>query len=113
MIRSIYQRYRTFLSQGAVYPLLYSLEGKGLLVAMKFDSRAGGLCAGRGGRAGEGGKINNFVSVQKYLLESIGRATIPLLRVPLSESCPKTQNAPTGIFAFGGGFKDEIKFKPS
>lgn len=72
IIRSIYQRYHTFLSQGTVYPLLYSLESKGLLEVVKSDSPRSKVYAltEEGKRVAEG-KINDFVSAQKYLLESI------------------------------------------
>ena len=72
VIRTIYQRYHTFLSQGTVYPLLYSLESKGLLSVVKSDSPRSKVYAltEEGKRVAEG-KINDFISAQKYLLESI------------------------------------------
>jgi DNA-binding PadR family transcriptional regulator len=72
IIRTIYQRYHTFLSQGTVYPLLYSLEGEGLLSVMKSGSPRSKVYAltEEGKRVAEG-KINDFISAQKYMLESI------------------------------------------
>jgi DNA-binding PadR family transcriptional regulator len=74
VIRTIYQRYHTFLSQGTVYPLLYSLEGKGLLEVVKSDSpRSKVYALTEEGKRVADSKINDFVSAQKYLLESIER----------------------------------------
>jgi len=66
IIPTIYQRYHTFLSQGTGYPLLYSLEGEGLLSMVKSRSPRSEVYA-----LTEEGKINDFTSAQKYLLESI------------------------------------------
>ena len=75
VIRTIYQRYHTFISQGTVYPLLYSLESKGLLSVVKSDSPRSKLYAlTEQGRALAESRINDFISAQKYLLESIRKA---------------------------------------
>ena len=72
IIRTIYQRYHTFLSQGTVYPLLYSLESKGLLSVVKSDSpRSKVYALTEEGRRVAEGKISDFISAQRYLLESI------------------------------------------
>ena len=72
VIRTIYQRYHTFLSQGTVYPLLYSLESQGLLSVVKSDSpRSKVYALTEEGKRVADGKINDFISAQKYLLESI------------------------------------------
>ena len=72
VIRTIYQRYHTFLSQGTVYPLLYSLEDKGLLSVVKSDSpRSKVYALTEEGKRVANDKINDFISAQKYLLESI------------------------------------------
>ena len=75
LIRTIYQRYHTFLSQGTVYPLLYDLERHGLLSIVKSGSpRSKVYAVTDSGREEAKTKINDFISAQKYLLESIQRA---------------------------------------
>ena len=72
VIRTIYQRYHTFLSQGTVYPLLYSLESKGLLKVVQSDSpRSKVYALTEQGEEIAKARINDFISAQKYLLESI------------------------------------------
>ena len=72
IIRTIYQRYCTFLSQGTVYPLLYSLESKGLLSIVKSGSpRSKVYALTEEGKRAAKSRIDDFISAQKYLLESI------------------------------------------
>jgi len=75
LIRTIYQRFHTFLSQGTIYPLLYSLEGKGLLNVVKSGSPRSKVYAmtEEGKRVAER-KIEEFINVQRYLLQSIQEA---------------------------------------
>lgn len=72
LIRTIYQRYYTFLSQGTVYPLLYDLERRGLLGVVKSESPRSKVYAltDHGEEEAKAG-ISDFISAQKYLLESI------------------------------------------
>jgi len=72
LIRTIYREYHTFLSQGTVYPLLYDLEKCGLLSMVKSGSPRSKVYAltEEGKRVAED-KINDFISAQKYLFDSI------------------------------------------
>lgn len=72
LIRTIYQRYHTFLSQGTVYPLLYDLERRELLGIVKSGSPRSKVYAltDHGGKEAKT-RINDFISTQRYLLESI------------------------------------------
>jgi DNA-binding PadR family transcriptional regulator len=72
VIKTIYQRYHTFLSQGTVYPLLYSLEGRGLLAVAKAEGGRSKVytLTDEGKRAAER-EVQEFVKAQRYLLESI------------------------------------------
>jgi len=72
VIKTIYQRYHTFLSQGTVYPLLYSLEGRGLLAMAKQEGERSKVytLTDEGKRAAER-EVQEFVKAQRYLLESI------------------------------------------
>ena len=75
VIRTIYQRYHTFLSQGTVYPLLYSLESKGLLKVVHSDSpRSKVYALTEQGEEIAKARINDFILAQRYLLESIQKA---------------------------------------
>lgn len=74
VIKTIYQRYYTSLSQGTVYSLLYSLEARGLVTLMKGESmRAKLYVLTEQGRALAESRINDFIAAQRYLLESIQR----------------------------------------
>ena len=75
LIRTIYLRYHTFLSQGTVYPLLYSLKSQGLLSVVESDSSHSKVYTPTiEGRQVAEGRINDFISSQRYLLQSIERA---------------------------------------
>ncbi|MEM4188794.1 MAG: PadR family transcriptional regulator, partial [Candidatus Hadarchaeum sp.] len=72
VIKTIYQRYYTSLSQGTVYSLLYSLEARGLVTVMKGESmRSKIYVLTEQGRALAESRINDFIAAQRYLLESI------------------------------------------
>ncbi|MEM3421466.1 MAG: helix-turn-helix transcriptional regulator [Candidatus Hadarchaeum sp.] len=74
VIKTIYQRYYTSLSQGTVYSLLYSLEARGLVTIMKGESmRSKIYVLTEQGRALAESRINDFIAAQRYLLESIQR----------------------------------------
>jgi DNA-binding PadR family transcriptional regulator len=71
-IKLIYQRYHTFLSQGTVYPLFYSLQRRGLVKVVDGGSPRSKVYAltEEGGRVARD-EIDGFISAQRYLLESI------------------------------------------
>ena len=72
VIKTIYQRYHTFLSQGTVYPLLYSLEGRGLLAMEKQEGeRSKVYTLTDEGKRAANREVQEFVKAQRYLLESI------------------------------------------
>lgn len=72
LIRTIYHKHHTFLSQGTVYPLLYDLERRGLLGIVKSGTpRSKVYALTDQGKEEAKAKINDFISAQKYLLESI------------------------------------------
>ncbi len=74
IIKTIYQRYYTSLSQGTVYSLLYSLEAKGFLSVTKAESQRSKLYVlTEQGRGVADGQIKDFIVAQQYLLESIKR----------------------------------------
>ncbi len=72
IIKTIYQRYYTSLSQGTVYSLLYSLEDKGLLSMAKSETQRSKLYVLTDpGRKVADTQIKDFIVAQQYLLESI------------------------------------------
>jgi len=72
VIKTIYQRYYTSMSQGTVYSLLYTLESKGLVTVIKAESQRSKLYTlTEQGRALAESRIKDFVAAQRYLLESI------------------------------------------
>lgn len=72
VIHSIYQRYHTFLSQGTVYPLLYSLQRGGLLEVSKSEgSRAKVYSLTGEGEELAHRQIDDFKRAQSLLLESM------------------------------------------
>lgn len=72
VIQSIYQRYHTFLSQGTVYPLLYSLQRGGLLKVSKSEgSRAKVYLLTEQGEERARRQVDDFKRAQSLLLESM------------------------------------------
>ncbi|MGC8816839.1 MAG: helix-turn-helix transcriptional regulator [Candidatus Hadarchaeum sp.] len=72
VIKTIYQRYYTSLSQGTVYSLLYSMEARGLVTVMKTESQRSKLYVlTKRGRELAESRIKEFITAQRYLLESI------------------------------------------
>jgi len=72
VIQSIYQRYHTFLSQGTVYPLLYSLQRDSLLKVSKSEgSRAKVYSLTDQGEELARGQVDDFKRAQSFLLESM------------------------------------------
>ncbi len=72
VIKTIYQRYYTSLSQGTVYSLLYSLADKGILSVMKSESQRAKVytLTEKGQKLAES-QIEDFIAAQRYLLQSI------------------------------------------
>ena len=72
LIKAIFQRHDVVVSQGRVYPLLYSLEGRGLLAMAKQEGERSKVytLTDEGKRAAER-EVQEFVKAQRYLLESI------------------------------------------
>ncbi len=72
VIQSIYQRYSTFLSQGTVYPILYSLQRGGLLeVSKPVGSRAKIYSLTEKGIELAHRRIEDFKRCESFLLESM------------------------------------------
>lgn len=72
IIKTIYQRYYTSLSQGTVYSLLYALEAKGLLSVAKAETQRSKIYVlTEQGRGVADSQIKDFIVAQQYLLESI------------------------------------------
>ncbi len=71
LIRTIYRKYHTFLSQGTVYPLLYDLKRRELLDMKSGNLRSKVYTLTEEGKRVAEDKINDFISAQKYLLDSI------------------------------------------
>lgn len=75
LIRRIYQKYHTFLSQGTVYPLLYDLLRHNLLIIVKSgNSRSKVYALTTQGEQIARDRINDFFMAERYMLESFGRA---------------------------------------
>lgn len=73
LIKEIFARYNVFLSQGTVYPLLYSLKEEGILHAeyTKGDMRTKRYSPTQEGKQIIEKKINEFIEVEEYFLNSI------------------------------------------
>ncbi len=73
LIRDIFAKYNVLLSQGTVYPLLYSLKDEGI-VQPKFtkgDMRTKRYSITDEGRQNVEKKIYEFVEAEIYVLDSI------------------------------------------
>jgi len=70
VIKTISHQYRVFLSQATVYPLLYSLEKKGLLET-KNDGRAKIYAPTERGKNIIASNLDEFTKAQEYLYNSI------------------------------------------
>ncbi|MBU4077932.1 MAG: PadR family transcriptional regulator [Euryarchaeota archaeon] len=73
LIKEIFARYNVFLSQGTVYPLLYSLKEEGILHAefTKGDMRTKRYSPTQEGKRIIEKKINEFMVAEEYFLNSI------------------------------------------
>lgn len=77
IIREIFTKYNVLLSQGTVYPLLYSLKEDGIVQSMftKGDMRTKRYFYTQEGRQTTQEKINGFIDAMEYFLVSIKRET--------------------------------------
>jgi PadR family transcriptional regulator PadR len=73
IIKSIFEKYDIFLSQGTVYPLLYSLKDQGILKA-EFDRgnmRSKIYSISEDGEVIVKDRLNEFTRASEYILSSI------------------------------------------
>ncbi len=77
IIKEIFTKYNVLLSQGTVYPLLYSLKEDGILQSMftKGDMRTKRYFYTQDGKQTTHTKINGFIDAMEYFLASIKRET--------------------------------------
>lgn len=75
LIKEIYARYNVFLSQGTIYPLLYSLKEKGIVQAeyAKGDMRTKRYTTTQEGKHIIEKRINDFIEAEESFLNSIKR----------------------------------------
>jgi DNA-binding PadR family transcriptional regulator len=72
LIRAIYHRYHSFLSQGTIYPVLYDLQRRELLrVGEEKNPRSKVYTLTEHGVEESKTRISHFISAQEYVLESI------------------------------------------
>jgi DNA-binding PadR family transcriptional regulator len=73
LIKAIFEEYDIFLSQGTVYPLLYSLKDQGILQA-EFDRdnmRSKIYSVTGGGEEIIKDRLNEFIRAEEYVISSI------------------------------------------
>lgn len=77
IIKEIFTKYNVLLSQGSVYPLLYSLKEDGIIQSMftKGDMRTKIYFYTQEGKQTTQKKINEFIDAMEYFLVSIKRET--------------------------------------
>lgn len=77
IIKEIFTKYNVLLSQGTVYPLLYSLKEDGIIQSMftKGDMRTKRYFYTQEGKQTTHKKINGFIDAMEYFLVSIKRET--------------------------------------
>jgi DNA-binding PadR family transcriptional regulator len=75
IIKEIFERYNVFLSQGTVYPLLYSLKEEGIIQAMlaKGNMRTKIYSYTQEGKLIMEKRIDEFIKAEEYFLNSIKR----------------------------------------
>lgn len=73
LIKEIIARYQVMISQGTVYPLLYSLKGEGIIhvESMKGDMKTKRYFIAEDTRNNIEKKINGFIKTEEYILSSI------------------------------------------
>lgn len=77
IIKEIFTKYNVLLSQGTVYPLLYSLKEDGIMQSMftKGDMRTKRYFYTQDGKQATQEKIKEFIYAMEYFLVSIKRET--------------------------------------
>ncbi len=73
LIKEIFEKYNVFLSQGTVYPLLYSLKDEGIVQAefMKGNMRTKMYAVTQEGKQIIEKKIDEFIEAEEYILNSV------------------------------------------
>ncbi len=73
LIKEIFSKYNVFLSQGTIYPLLYSLKEEGILRAefTKGDMRTKRYVLTEQGKQIIEKRINEYIEVNNFILDSI------------------------------------------
>lgn len=71
IIKSIHQRYHVLISQGTVYPLLYTLAQQEI-IGVKTQNRLKVYALTEKGKAVAEEKIRDFLQTHRYLAESMG-----------------------------------------
>ncbi len=77
IIKEIFTKYNVLLSQGTVYPLLYSLKEDGIIQSMftKGDMRTKRYFYTQEGKQITQKKINEFIDAMEFFLVSIKKET--------------------------------------
>jgi len=75
LIKEIFAKYNVFLSQGTVYPFLYSLKEEGILQVefLKGDMRTKIYTVTQEGKQIIEKKVREFTEAEEYILDSIKR----------------------------------------
>ncbi|GEM_PF-2100134 len=73
LIKEIFKKYNVLLSQGTIYPFLYSLKEEGILKIgfMKGDMRTKIYSSTQEGKKIIEEKIDSFIRAEEYILNSI------------------------------------------
>jgi DNA-binding PadR family transcriptional regulator len=73
LIKEIFSRYKVLISQGTVYPLLYSMKEEGILhvESMKGDMKTKRYSVAPDGRQLIEKKIDEFIRAEEFILNSI------------------------------------------
>ncbi len=73
LIKEIITKYDVMISQGTVYPLLYSLKGEGIIhmESMKGDMKTKRYSITEEARHNVEDKIDGFIKTEEYILNSI------------------------------------------
>ncbi len=73
LIKEIITKYNVMISQGTIYPLLYSLKGEGIIhmESMKGDMKTKRYSITEGTRNNIEKKIDGFIKTEEYILNSI------------------------------------------
>jgi PadR family transcriptional regulator PadR len=75
LIRRIYQEYHTFLSQGTVYPMLYTMQKQGFLkIVESKNPRSKVYALTEKGKEEAKNKIRDFIAALKYIMELLEKS---------------------------------------